>query len=97
MLRWEPQIAQIGVVSLAELRLQPTIEARPRKTRDFDEVRDAGRIRVGFALRSFARHGFDDGEQAGASLTRRFSSHDRLDSSRSTAGPASHKPCENGA
>jgi hypothetical protein len=40
-------------------------------------MRDARRVRVGFALRSFARQSFDDGEQMGASLARRFSSQDR--------------------
>jgi hypothetical protein len=34
---------------------------------------DARRVRIGFALRPFARHFFDDGEQMGAALARRFS------------------------
>jgi hypothetical protein len=71
------QIAQIRVVSLGELRLQPAIVAGSRKPRDLDEMRDARRVRIGFALRPFARHFFDDDEQMGASLARRFSSHDR--------------------
>ena len=71
------QIAQIRVVSPGELRLQPAIVARSRKPRDLDEMGDPRRVHVGCALRSFARHFLDDGEQMGASLARRFSSHDR--------------------
>src|SRR5271157_4199065 len=70
-------IAQVRVVARRELRFEPAIVACPRQGGDRAKMRDPASERAGFALRSFARHFFDDGEEMGAPLPRRRSSHDR--------------------
>jgi len=71
------QVAQVRVVARRELGFEPTIVACARQRGDRAKMRDPAAGRAGFALRSFARHFFDDGEEMGAPLPRRLASHDR--------------------
>jgi len=70
------QIGKVGVLALAEFGLAPAVEARPRQAGDPAQMRDVGGV-GGLAFRSCAGHFFDDREEMGAPLPRRFSSHDR--------------------
>ena len=72
------EVAHLRVVTQRELRFEPAVVARPRQAGQPHEKLHAGSRRSGrFALRSFARHFFDDGEEMGAAPLRLVASHDR--------------------
>src|ERR1700690_449116 len=71
------EIAQVRVIFGVEFWFEPTIVAGARKPGDRAQMGDGRRSLLGLALQSLARHLLDDGEEMGAPLTRRFSSHDR--------------------
>src|SRR5271157_5207050 len=86
-------IAQVRVVARRELRFEPAIVACPRQGGDRAKMRDPACERAGFALRSFTRHFFDDGEEMGARREgRRRPTTDRPRRAR----PASDRACGGG-